>query len=172
MRAARQIQWVLPSVWCAITAVIIASGLQVPMSGGLSAAGFSYVFGVASHGETYRYGLIFYACTSAVLGAGFMFIPKITPWAISRAMAWSTLMLMAIGGVLMLIVPQVLVAITANANAGAWSVAQVWSAAWLEAGLRISIAGGLLGLATLVEAWMRRPREISAIQPPAVRKPA
>ncbi len=158
MRATRRIQWVLPSVWCAITTVIIASGLQVPMSGGLSEAGFSYVLGVASHGETYRYGLTLYAAASALLGVGFMFIPQVTSWRINRGMAWSTLMLMAVGGALMLVVPQVLVAMTAGANDSAWSLGQVWSAAWLEAGSRISIAGGLLGLATLVDAWMRRPR--------------
>ena len=150
--------WALPSVWCLITALIIASGLQVPMTGGLGEAGFSYVLGVAAQGEAFRQYLSIYAGASALLGIGFMFLPQWTGWRLSRAMAWSTLMLMAIGGTLMLIVPQVLVAMTAGANASAWSLAQMWSVTWMEAGSRVALAGGLLGLATFAEAWLRNTR--------------
>jgi hypothetical protein len=156
--AARQVTWILPVVWCAITASIIALGLQVPMAGGTAGAGFGYVFEVAGYGADFRKSLALYSAASAVLGVAFMFAPKVTSWPIRKAMAWPTLMLMAVGGILMLIVPQALIALAAGSGERATGVAQVWSITWMEAGSRISLAGVLVGLATFLDAFLNRKR--------------
>lgn len=158
MQALGQVRWVLPLVWCGVTALIIASGLQVPMAGGPSAAGFGYVLGVAGYGDAFLRSLALYSGAAAVLGAAFMFAPRVTGWPISRGLAWVTLMLMAVGGALMLVVPQTLVALAEGSNDRAWGLAQVWSVTWMEAGSRISVAGVLVGVATFVDAWLRRAR--------------
>jgi hypothetical protein len=146
---------VLPVAWCGVTAAIIASGLNVPLAGGPGQAGFGYVFIVAGYGGDFMQGLALYALAAASLGATFMLVPKMTRWRISKGLAWSTLILMAVGGVLMLIVPQVLVRL-AEGKEAASGLAQAWSVSWMEAGSRISIVGVLMGLATFVEAWLSR----------------
>jgi hypothetical protein len=148
---------VLPVAWCAVTAVIIASGLNVPLAGGPQQAGFGYVFVVGGFGGDFMRGLALYGLAAAALGVAFMFVPRATGWRISKGLAWSTLMLMAIGGVLMLVVPQLLVRLAEGSSEAASSLAQAWSVTWMEAGSRISIVGALMGLATFGEAfWSSR----------------
>jgi hypothetical protein len=142
--------------WCGITAVIIASGLNVPLAGGPHEAGFGYVFIVSGYGFEFMRGLALYGLAAAALGVAFMFVPRITMWRISRGLAWSTLILMAVGGVLMLIVPQVLVRMTEGTGNAASSLAEAWSVTFMEAGSRISVVGVLMGLATFAEAWLSR----------------
>jgi hypothetical protein len=150
-------RWVLPLAWCAVTTVIIASGLNVPLAGGPQQAGFGYVFVVGGFGGEFMRGLALYGLAAAALGAAFMFLPKATGWRISKGLAWSTLMLMAIGGALMLVVPQVLVGLAGDASEAASALAQSWSVTWMEAGSRISLVGVLMGLATFAEAaWSNR----------------
>lgn len=149
-------RWVLPLAWCAITTVIIASGLNVPLAGGPSEAGFGYVFVVSGYGGDFMRGLALYGLSAAALGAAFMFVPKVTHWRISKGLAWSTLVLMAVGGALMLVVPQLLVGMTEGSSEAASSLAKAWSVTWMEAGSRISAVGVLMGLATFAEAWLNR----------------
>jgi hypothetical protein len=148
-------KWVLPLAWCGVTAVIIASGLNVPLAGGPSETGFGYVFVVSGYGGDFMRGLALYALAAAGLGAAFMFVPRLTAWRISKGLAWSTLMLMAVGGALMLVAPQVLVRL-AEGNEAASGLAKAWSVTWMETGSRISIVGVLMGLATFGEAWFSR----------------
>jgi len=150
--------WMMPVAWCAATTSIIASGLAVPMAGGPGAAGFGYVFEVVGYGADFRLGLTLYALAAAALGAAFMFAPKITNWRFSSGLAWTTLLFVAIGGLLMLVVPQVLLALAEPDGARATSLAQAWSIAWLEAGSRISVAGVLVAVATFIDAYLRRRR--------------
>jgi hypothetical protein len=145
-------------VWCAITTAIIALGLQVPMAGGPADAGFGYVFEVVGYGADFRKSLALYSAASAVLGVAFMFAPQVTNWPIRKGMAWPTLVLMAAGGVLMLVVPQALIALAASSGERATGLAQVWSISWMEAGSRISLAGVLVGLATFLDAFLNRKR--------------
>src|SRR5262245_57518588 len=71
-----KLTWAMPVVWCAVTATIIASGLAVQLGGGTGAS-FGYVFDVMGHGMAFRQGLALYGLAAAVLGAGFMFVPKL-----------------------------------------------------------------------------------------------
>jgi hypothetical protein len=158
LNAAGQVRWILPVVWCAITAVIIALGLQVLMAGGPADAGFGYVFEVTGYGADFRKSLALYSAASAVLGVAFMFAPQVTNWPIRKGMAWPTLVLMAVGGILMLILPQALIALEAGSGGRATGLAQVWSITWMEAGSRISLAGVLVGLATFLDAFLNRKR--------------
>jgi hypothetical protein len=151
----RPMKWILPAAWCGVTATITASGLNLPLAGGPHAAGFGYVFVVSGYGSDFMQGLALYAVAAAGLGAAFMFVPKLTRWRISKGLAWSTLMLMAMGGALMLIAPQVLVRLGEGSEAAS-SLAQAWAVTWMEAGSRISIAGVLMGLATFAEAYFSR----------------
>jgi hypothetical protein len=156
--AAGKVRWVLPIVWCGITAAIIALGLQVSMAGGTAPPTFGYVFEVAGYGADFRESLALYSGASALLGVAFMLAPKMTTWPIRKGMAWPTLVLMAVGGVLMLIVPQALIVLAAGSGEQTTGLAQVWSITWMEAGSRISIAGVLVGLATFLDAFLNRKR--------------
>jgi hypothetical protein len=153
---------VLPLAWCAITTIIIAWGLNVPLAGGPQQAGFGYVFVVGGFGSEFMRGLALYALSAAALGAAFMFVPRVTGWRISKGLAWSTLMLMAVGGALMLVVPQVLVRLADGSGETASSLAQAWSVTWMEAGSRISFVGVMMGVATFAEAWFGRKRHSPA----------
>jgi hypothetical protein len=144
----------MPLIWCAATAAIIASGLVVPLSGGVS-AGFGGVFELG-HGQDFRQGLALYGVGAAVLGAAFMFAPRRAGWRLHNGLAWTTFMLMVVGGILMLIVPQALVALAEGGGEKATALAQMWSAAWFEAGSKISFAGAIVGAATFLDAWIRR----------------
>ncbi len=150
-----KLTWTLPVIWCAATAAIILTGLAVPLQGGPGEAGFGYVFEVAGYGHTLRQGLAVYSAAAAGLGLAFMFIPKMHGWRINRALAWATFVLMMIGGMLMLVVPQALVALAEGSEAEA--LARAWSGTWLDAGSRISLSAMMVGVATLGDAWMRRP---------------
>lgn len=147
----------MPIIWCAATAAIIASGLAVPFNGGTGAS-FGYVFEVAGHGLAFRQGLALYGVAAAGLGAAFMFVPKTTRWPLSKGLAWATFMLMVIGGLTMLVVPQVLVAIAAGGGDRAEGLASLWAASWVEAGSKLSFAGGIVGAATFFDAWLRARR--------------
>jgi hypothetical protein len=146
----------MPVAWCAVTALIIASGLAVPMAGGPGEAGFGYVFEAVGYGQDLMRGLALYSAAAAVLGVAFMFTPKVSGWRFNKGLAWSTFMLMAIGGALMLVAPQALLAMAAGNGERATSLTQVWSIVWIDAGARISIAGVLVAIATFVDAWLRR----------------
>jgi hypothetical protein len=149
--------WAMPVVWCGATTAIIASGLVAPLSGGTGAT-FGYVFDVLGHGMAFRQGLALYGLAAAVLGAAFMFAPKLGRWNLNRGLAWTTFMLMVIGGIVMLIVPQVLVAIASGGGDRAEGLASLWSGTWVEAGAKLSFAGAIIGVATFLEAWLRARR--------------
>jgi hypothetical protein len=148
----------MPVVWCAANTLIIAVGLMVPLADGLGSSRFGYVFELTGSGAAFRQGLALYGVAAAGLGAAFMFIPKMPRWSINRGLAWSTFMLMVLGGVLMLIVPQGLVALAAGGPETATGLARMWSAVWVEAGSKISLAGAIVGAATCLDAWLRSRR--------------
>jgi hypothetical protein len=141
--------WALPLVWCGVTAAIIASGLAVQLGGGTGAS-FGYMFDVMGHGMAFRQGLALYGLAAAVLGAGFMFAPKLASgrWNLNKGLAWATFMLMVVGGIVMLIVPQVMAAIAAGGGDRAQGLASLWSGTWVEAGAKLSFAGAIIGVAT------------------------
>jgi hypothetical protein len=145
----------MPVAWCAVTSAIIASGLTVPLEGGPQ-AGFGYMFVAAGHGDAFMQGLALYSAFAAGLGIAFMFVPKLTSWRIRNGLAWSTFMLMAVGGTMMLVAPQALLALARSSDSGDTSLALAWSVAWIDAGTRLSLAGGLVGLATFVDARLHR----------------
>ncbi len=145
----------MPVAWCAVTTVIIAAGLTVPLEAGPQALGFDYLFVAGGYDTAFAQGLAVYAAAAAMLGAAFMFIPKATNWRFRKGMAWATFMLMVVGGVMMLIVPQLLRWLAAGSE-GPITVAAAWSVTWMEAGARIAIAGGLVALATFFDAWLHR----------------
>ncbi|HEV7694503.1 MAG TPA: hypothetical protein VGO52_26945 [Hyphomonadaceae bacterium] len=153
-----RLAWALPVVWCGVTAAIIASGLVVQLGGGTGAS-FGYVFDVTGHGVAFKQGLALYGLAAAVLGAAFMFVPKLgrgtARWDLHKGLAWTTFMLMVIGGIVMLIVPQILVAIAQGGGDRAEGLATMWSGAWVEAGAKLSFAGVIIGVATFLEAWFR-----------------
>ena len=158
---AEPVRWVMPVAWCAATSAIIASGLAVPLEGGLAASGFGFFFPTDGQVDIYTRGLAPFSAAAAVLGAAFMFIPKMTTWRIRKGLAWSTFMLMVIGGMMMLVVPQALIAI-ARANGGsAIGLAVDLSVMWMDFGARLSAVGGLLAIATFVDAWAHRQRGYS-----------
>jgi hypothetical protein len=84
-----------------------------------------------------------------------MFIPKATTWRFRKGMAWATFMLMVLGGVMMLIVPQFMRWLVAGSE-GPVTMAAAWSVAWMDAGARIAVAGVLVALATFLDAWLHR----------------
>jgi hypothetical protein len=144
----RPVTSIMPMVWCVVTTAIIASGFAVTLGGGPVAAGFA-----VQQGGDFKQALALYAVFAASLGVAFMFVPKATNWRIHKGLAWSTFMLAATGGVMMLVVPQILLNLARGYD---MSAALVWSAAWMEAGERISMAGGLVALAAFFGAWLRR----------------
>jgi hypothetical protein len=146
----------MPIAWCAATMLIIASGLGVPMAGGPGEAGFGYVFEVTGYGQDLRSGLALYSLAAALFGIAFMFLPKLAGWRFNPTLAWLAFMLMAIGGVLMLVAPQALLAMADGRGEGATALAQAWSATWIEAGGRISMSGALVATATFVDGYFRR----------------
>src|SRR5690349_12062722 len=77
-------QWIMPLAWCAVTAIIVASGLNVELAGGPTAAGFGYVFLVAGYGAAFKQGLALYSIAAAVLGLGFMLVPRMTGGRINK----------------------------------------------------------------------------------------
>jgi hypothetical protein len=99
-------------------------------------------------------GLALYSATAAGLGAVFMFAPK-RGWRLNRALAWLSFLFIAMGGAVMLIVPQALLALVEGRGDRATALAQAWSMTWVEAGARISVAGVLVAVATLVDAYVR-----------------
>ncbi len=145
--------WLLPLAWCAVTTLIIAAGLTVPLEAGPQASGFDYLFVAGGHDTAFTQSLGLYAIAAAILGAAFMFIPKATSWRFRKGMAWATFMLMVSGGVMMLIVPQLLRWLAVD---GAATASAAWSVLWMEVGARISLAGGLVALATFFDAWFHR----------------
>jgi len=145
----------LPVAWCAVTTVIIAAGLTVPFEAGPQASGFDYLFVAGGYDTVFTQSLAVYAVTAAALGAAFMFIPKATAWRFRKGLAWSTFMLMVVGGIMMLIVPQLIRWLVAGSE-GPVTIAAAWSVAWMEAGARIAVAGGLVALATFLDAWLHR----------------
>lgn len=147
--------WIMPVAWCAVTTAIIAGGLTVPFEAGPGASGFDYVFAASGYDRAFAEALAIYAVTAAALGVAFMFIPKATTWRFRKGMAWATFMLMVLGGIMMLMVPQLLRWMATDGERPAL-VAAAWSVAWMDAGARISIAGGLVALATFFDAWWRR----------------
>jgi hypothetical protein len=147
--------WLLPLAWCAVTTVIIAAGLTVPFEAGPQASGFDYLFVAGGYDRAFAQSLAIYGAAAAGLGALFMFVPKATNWRFRKGMAWATFVLMVVGGVMMLIVPQLLRWLVADSE-GPVTVAAVWSVTWMDAGARISIAGGLVALATFFDAWVHR----------------
>jgi hypothetical protein len=144
----------MPVIWCAATGIIMASGLAVQFSGGTS-ANFGYVFEASGHGLAFRQGLALYGLVATALGAAFMFVPKATRWPISKGLAWATFMLMVLGGLTMLVVPQGLVAIAAGGGERAEGLASMWAATWVEVGSKLSFAGTVVGAATFLDAWLR-----------------
>jgi hypothetical protein len=142
---ARPVTPIMPMAWCVVTTGIIASGYAVTLGGGPVAAGFAI-----RQGGDFMQGLALYAAFAASLGVAFMFVPKATKWRIHAGLAWSTFMLAAAGGIMMLVVPQILLNLARGYD---MSAALAWSAAWMEAGERISMAGGLVALATFFGAW-------------------
>ena len=147
--------WIMPVAWCAVTTMIVAAGLTVPFEAGPRASGFDYLFVAGGYDTAFTQALAVYAIAAAALGGAFMFIPKATTWRFRKGMAWATFMLMVIGGVMMLIVPQ-LIRWLVSGSEGPVTVAAAWSVAWMDAGARISVAGGLVALATLLDAWLHR----------------
>jgi hypothetical protein len=147
----------MPVVWCGATALIIASGLVSSLAGGAGAT-FGYVYDVLGRGVAFRQGLALYGLAAAVLGAAFMFVPKAACWNLNKGLAWTTFMLMVIGGILMLVVPQVLVAIANGGGDRAEGLASLWSGAWTEAGAKLSFAAAIIGVATFLDAWLRARR--------------
>ena len=147
--------WVLPLAWCAVTTVIIAAGLTAPFEAGPKASGFDYLFTAGGYDTAFVQSLAIYAVAAAALGGAFMFIPKATNWRFRKGLAWATFMLMVIGGIMMLVVPQLLRLLVAGSE-GPVTSAAAWSVAWMDAGARISIAGGLVALATFLDAWLHR----------------
>jgi hypothetical protein len=148
--------WLMPVAWCAVTALIIASGLAVPMAGGPGEAGFGYVFEAVGYGQDFMRGLALYSIAAAALGAAFMFTPKVSNWRFNQALAWLSFLLTAIGGALMLVTPQALLAAAEGRGEQATAMAQAWSMTWIEAGARVSIAGVLVAVATFIDAYLRR----------------
>lgn len=147
--------WIMPVAWCAVTTVIIAAGLTVPFEAGPQASGFDYLFVAGGYDRAFVELLAVYAGAAAALGVAFMFTPKATNWRFRKGMAWATFMLMVVGGVMMLIVPQLLRWLVAGTE-GPVTATAAWSVAWMDAGARISIAGGLVALATFFDAWLHR----------------
>lgn len=147
--------WVLPLAWCAVTTAIIVAGLGVPLKAGPAAAGFDYLFTAGGHDTAFERLLAAYGAAASILGAAFMFVPKTTSWRFRKSLAWATFTMMVIGGVMMLIVPQLLRWLVAD-NEGPVTATAAWSVAWMDAGARVSIAGGLVALATFADAWLRR----------------
>jgi hypothetical protein len=147
--------WILPMTWCAATTVIIAAGLIVPFGAGPPALGFDYLFVAGGHDAAFVQSLAVYAVAAAALGAAFMFIPKATNWRFRKGMAWAAFILMVVGGMMMLIVPQLLRWLVSGSE-GPVIGAAAWSVVWMDLGARISIAGGLAALATFFDAWLRR----------------
>jgi len=147
--------WVLPLAWCAVMTAIIAAGLGGPLEAGPAAAGFDYLFTAGGHDTTFVRSLAAYGVAASILGAAFMFIPKATSWRFRKSLAWATFTMMVIGGIMMLIVPQLLRWMVAD-NEGPVTATAAWSVAWMDAGARVSIAGGLVALATFADAWLHR----------------
>lgn len=129
------------------------------MAGGPDEAGFGYVFEVTGYGRDMRSGLAFYSAAAALLGAAFVFAPKVAGWRFNRTLAWLAFWLMAIGGLLMLAVPQALLAMAEGRGEDATALARAWSATWVETGGRMSLSGALVAAATLVDAYLRRRRK-------------
>ena len=148
-------RWVLPMAWCAVTTMIIATGLIVPFEAGPQALGFDYLFVAGGHDTVFVQSLAVYAIAAAALGAAFMFIPKATNWRFRKGPAWAAFILMVVGGIMMLIVPQLLRWLVAGSDGPVIETA-AWSVVWMDLGARISIAGGLAGLATFFDAWLHR----------------
>src|SRR5262245_26540604 len=164
MRAADSIRdepgklvWAMPLAWCGATTAIIASGLAVQLGGGTGAS-FGYVFDVMGHGLAFRQGLALYGLAAAVLGVGFVFFPRSARWTLNKGLAWTTFMLVVMGGIVMLIVPQLLVAIAEGGGDRAVGLASLWSGMWVEAGAKLSFAGAIIGVATFLDAWLRARR--------------
>jgi hypothetical protein len=120
------------------------------------------VFVLSGFAGDFSFGLALYATAAAALGAGFALIPRKMGLRLSKGLAWSTLLLMAVGGVLMLIVPQVLVGMTLGGNEDAAALAKAWAVTWMETGSRISVVGALMGLATFGEAILNRKSRAAA----------
>jgi hypothetical protein len=148
---------IMPLAWCAVTTVIIAAGLTVPFEAGPQAAGFDYLFTAGGYDTAFTQSLAAYGAAAAGLGAGFMFVPRMTGWRFRKGLAWATFMLMVIGGIMMLIVPPFLRLLVSDHEGPVTSTA-VWSVVWMDSGARISVAGGLVALATFFDAWLRRAR--------------
>ena len=148
--------WLMPVAWCIATTLIIASGLAGPMADGPGEARFGYVFEMVGYGRDLKLGLALYSIAAALLGVAFMFTPKVSGWRFNQALAWLAFLLMAIGGTLMLVVPQALLALAEGRGERAVALAQAWSATWVEAGARISMSGVLVAVATFVDAYLRR----------------
>ncbi|HEY7799999.1 MAG TPA: hypothetical protein VIA80_14615 [Hyphomonadaceae bacterium] len=147
--------WIMPVAWCAVTTVIVAAGLTVPFEAGPRASGFDYLFVAGGYDTAFVQALAIYAVAAAALGGAFMFIPKATTWRFRKGMAWATFMLMVLGGVMMLIVPQFMRWLVAGSE-GPVTMAAAWSVAWMDAGARIAVAGVLVALATFLDAWLHR----------------
>jgi hypothetical protein len=148
---------IMPLAWCAVTTVIIAAGLTVPFDAGPQAAGFDYLFTAGGYDTAFTRSLAAYGAVAAGLGAGFMFVPRMTGWRFRKGLAWATFMLVVLGGIMMVIVPQVLRWLVSD-HEGPVTSAAAWSVVWMDAGARIAIAGGLVALATFFDAWLRRAR--------------
>jgi hypothetical protein len=147
--------WIMPLAWCAVTTVIIAAGLTAPLEAGPPAAGFDYLFTAGGYDSVFVQSLGTYSVAAAVLGVAFMFVPKMTSWRFRKGPAWATFMLVVTGGVMMLVIPQFLRWLVSD-HEGPVTSAAAWSVVWMDAGARISIAGGLVALATFFDAWLRR----------------
>lgn len=149
--------WTMPIIWCAVTTAIIAAGLGVTLSGGTSTS-FGYMFELTGNGNAFRQGLAFYGLLAAGLGAAFMFVPKATRWQFSNGLAWTTFLFMVIGGLTMLVVPQLLTVIASGGGDRAEGLAALWAATWIELGAKLCFAGAIIGAATFLDAWFRARR--------------
>lgn len=147
----------MPVAWCAATLVILVFGLSVPLAGGPGAAGFGYVFEATGYGHDLQAGRMLFSAAAILFGIAFVFAPK-AGWRFNGTLAWLAFGLMMIGGTLMLVAPQALLAVAEGRGDRATTLAQAWSMTWVETGGRISASGVLIAAATFVDGYFRRRR--------------
>ena len=147
----------MPVAWCAATFTILLAGLSVPLAGGPGAAGFGYVFEATGYGHDLQSGRMLYSLAAVLFGIAFVFAPK-AGWRVNQMLAWLAFGFMMIGGMLMLVAPQALLAVANGRGEEATALAQAWSMTWVETGGRISMSGALVAAATFLDGYFRRQR--------------
>jgi hypothetical protein len=111
----------------------------------LVSRGLPLVFGTAS-AVNLNFLMIFVAAC-LLLGTAFFLVERST-WKLRRSMAWASLAVVAVGGVLMLVLPE--------ATTLAGSVR--WAGMWALGGFLTLLAGAGIGLAAIGTAWAYRER--------------